>query len=138
MLENMHIRGSFIKSCDSHTRALWILIMSSSVWRAAFQKQMKLIFKRIFATTLKKIATVGTGGQHTTFSTFFYPKKFIIVMILNISFYNSEASSCSIKHQKNWFCATTLFKTSKNCRMRLWILRYFPKHSPKVTLFVNA
>ena len=52
---------------------------------------MKLIFKRIFATTLKKIATVGTGGQQATFSTFFDPKKFIIVMILNISFYNSEA-----------------------------------------------
>ena len=52
---------------------------------------MKLIFKRMFATTLKKIATVGTGGQQATFSTFFDPKKFIIVMILNISFYNSEA-----------------------------------------------
>ena len=52
---------------------------------------MKQIFKRVFATTLKKIATVGTGGQQATFSTFFDPKKFIMVMILNIHFYNSEA-----------------------------------------------
>ena len=52
---------------------------------------MKLTFKRIFATTLKKIAIVGTGGQQATFSTFYDPKKFIIVLILNLSFYNSEA-----------------------------------------------
>ena len=52
---------------------------------------MKLNFKRIFATTLKKIAIVGTGGQKSTFSTFYDPKKFSIVLNLNLSFYNSEA-----------------------------------------------
>ena len=30
--------------------------------------------KRIVATTLKKIATVGSGGQQATFSTFFTTK----------------------------------------------------------------
>ena len=48
-------------------------------------------FQKNICNDIEKIATVGTGGQHTTVSTFFYPKKFIIVMILNISFYNSEA-----------------------------------------------
>ena len=87
------LRGLSDKSCDSHIRALRILILSSLLWYAASKKQMKLSFKRILATTctLKKIAAVGTGGQQTTFSTFFYPKKFIIVLILNISFYISEA-----------------------------------------------
>ena len=31
--------------------------------------------KRIVATSLKKIATVGSGGQQATFSTFFLPPK---------------------------------------------------------------
>ena len=52
---------------------------------------MKLSFKRILATTLKKIAAVGTGGQQTTFSTYFDPKKFIIALFLNIFFYIGEA-----------------------------------------------
>ena len=50
-----HIRGFFDKSCDSHIRALRILILSSLLWSAASQKQMNLTFNRIFATKLKKL-----------------------------------------------------------------------------------
>ena len=46
--------------------------------------------KRIVATTVKKIATVGLGGQQATFSTLFYHKKLNIVLILKTSFYKSE------------------------------------------------
>ena len=49
------------------------------------------IFQKNVSNDIEKIAAVGTGGQQTTFSTFFYPKKFIIVLILNIFFYISEA-----------------------------------------------
>ena len=47
-------------------------------------------FQKNICSDTEKIATVGTGGQQATFSTFFYPKKFIMIMILTISFYNSE------------------------------------------------
>ena len=59
----LQLRGLFDKSCDSHIRALRILILSSLLWCAASQKQTKLTFKRIVETTLKKIAVVGKGGR---------------------------------------------------------------------------
>ena len=71
----MNIRGSFIMSCDSHTRTLWILIFSSLVWLAASQKHMKLIFKRIFATTLKKNCGCGYGGSASNIFKKFCPQK---------------------------------------------------------------
>ena len=39
-------------------------------------------FEKNSCNDTEKIATVGSGGQQATFSTFFYPKKFVIVLIL--------------------------------------------------------
>ena len=47
-------------------------------------------FKKNSCNDTKKIATVGSGGQQATFSTFFYHKKFVIVSIFKTSFYKSE------------------------------------------------
>ena len=63
VLKKTHVRGWNDKSCESHIRALKTLILSSLLWCAASQKQIKLTFKIIFAATLKKIATVGKGGR---------------------------------------------------------------------------
>ena len=48
-------------------------------------------FENNSCNDINKIATFGTGGQQTTFSMFFDHKKFVFVLILKISFYNSEA-----------------------------------------------
>ena len=48
-------------------------ILSSSMWRAASQKQMKLIFEKIFATTLKKLRLLGRGiGKTDRFFIWFF------------------------------------------------------------------
>ena len=48
-------------------------------------------FENNACNDINKIATFGTGGQQTTFSTFFDPKKLVIVLILKFFFYSSEA-----------------------------------------------
>ena len=48
-------------------------------------------FELNICNDIEKIPTVGTGGQQAQFSTFFDPKNFVIVLILKISLYISEA-----------------------------------------------
>ena len=55
--------------------------------------------KKIF-NDKKKFANVGTGGQQATFSTFSDHKKFVIILILKISFYNSEAYLHALENTK--------------------------------------
>ena len=78
------IRGLFDKSCNTHIRQLWILVLSPLLRTAASQKQMKLICKGLVATALKNLRLLGRGVGETDlfFLWFFIVFRLFVVKLL--------------------------------------------------------